>query len=325
MTLGDFRILGIREARNLARKLLIAGLEAATEARAQKLKHAEAVTFGQLIEQYIREWSQPRKASTYEDSRRCKKFFGHWSDTPVQLVTRSDVQELFDRIGSKSWAEANNVRRLLSSMFSFAMRRDLISENPVAAVKPNKERVRKRTLSEVEATRLIDAINSFPNIFYRTLFMLYLHLGTRKTELVSIKWSDIDFSGERLALRKTKNKEVNFRPLPPAVLKLFNELPREVGGEWVFPSIIPGRHLTNPDRAWVAVRKTAKLEDVTLHDLRRTLATWAAARGEQTRTISELLNHASEQTTNKHYIHTEGEGVRELLERHSEILERLGS
>ena len=56
-------------------------------------------------------------------------------------------------------------------------------------------------------------------------------------------------------------------------------------------------HLVEPKRAWATLLKRANIEDLRLHDLRRTLGSWQAATGANSYIIGKSLNHKSQSAT----------------------------
>lgn len=53
----------------------------------------------------------------------------------------------------------------------------------------------------------------------------------------------------------------------------------------------------SPKDAWLRIKKRARLENVHLHDLRRTLGSWQAATGASLHVIGKTLNHKDSNTT----------------------------
>ena len=64
-----------------------------------------------------------------------------------------------------------------------------------------------------------------------------------------------------------------------------------------FPGTGKTGHLTKPDLRWAAICKNAGLENLRLHDLRRTLGSWQAAGGTSLAIIGKTLGHRSQQAT----------------------------
>lgn len=84
---------------------------------------------------------------------------------------------------------------------------------------------------------------------------------------------------------------------PPPALALLQHVPRVVGNPYVFVGKKPGHHLVNITKPWMRVRKAAAVEDVRLHDLRRTVGSWLAQAGNSLPLIGKVLNHSTVATT----------------------------
>jgi len=123
-------------------------------------------------------------------------------------------------------------------------------------------------------------------------------LGARKSELLAIRWSDIDFKQRTLRVSRTKMGRPHLIPLPSATISILESLPSRDTDEWVFPSAeSKSGHLVSPKQAWARIRKAAGVPDVHVHDLRRTLGSWLAASGYSLPLIGRALNHSNVSTT----------------------------
>lgn len=121
--------------------------------------------------------------------------------------------------------------------------------------------------------------------------------GWRSSEARNLRWSDVDFARKMATLRETKTGK-SHRPLGAPALALLSELPRV--SEFVFPGDKPGTPLRDMKRVWGAVRYAAGLEDVRLHDLRHTVASFAVASGHSLYVTGSLLGHARAATTQRY-------------------------
>ena len=114
-----------------------------------------------------------------------------------------------------------------------------------------------------------------------------------------MRWSEIDRAAGTITLPKerTKNRHEHVVPITPSVARILDSIPQVVGRVHVFG--IRGNGLTGWDAAKKALDKRlagklkGKSAQFTLHDLRRSLATWLGEHDVEPWTIECLLNHWS--------------------------------
>jgi integrase len=145
---------------------------------------------------------------------------------------------------------------------------------------------------------------------------LYLLTGMRKSELLSAKWTDIDWQRQELRLGKTKAGRVHYVPLSAPAIAILRDLPRIEGSPYILPGHVHGRPLGNINKSWERIRKAAGVEDVRLHDLRRTVGSWLAPSGNSLHLIGHVLNHSNQATT-AIYARFGQDHVRQALEEHA--------
>ncbi len=73
--------------------------------------------------------------------------------------------------------------------------------------------------------------------------------------------------------------------------------------------------LVNIDKPWQRIRKRANINDVRIHDLRRTLGSWLAQSGNSLHLIGRILNHADQKTTQV-YARFQQDNLRTALDQH---------
>ena len=86
------------------------------------------------------------------------------------------------------------------------------------------------------------------------------------------------------------------------------------GNPWFDPGSPSGTAAVVAYNHWLRIRAQAELEDVRLHDLRRSFASRALALGESLRVIAKLLGH-SQLKSAKGYAYLSGEPVKEAAAR----------
>lgn len=324
-TLGRYGDITLSQAEDLARKDIGALLDNRNPL-AERKKARLGDTVRKLCELYIDRHAGQKKSGD-EDIRRINAhILPAWAAHKIKSISRQDVIALHSKIGKNIYRgkpttyEANRVLSLASKLFAFAAELEMVDPghpNPATGVTRFKEESRDRFVGPDELPKLIEAIDGEPNQYARYALWLYLLAGLRKEELLTARWADVDFNRRELRLVDTKNGKNHYLPLSDAAMEVLNQIPRIEGNEYIIVGKKPGAHLVNIDKPWQRVRKAAGVEDVHIHDLRRTVGSWLAQAGNSLHLIGRVLNHSNSSTT-AIYARFGQDHIREALDRHGE-------
>jgi integrase len=102
-------------------------------------------------------------------------------------------------------------------------------------------------------------------------------------------------------------------------VQLLSDLPRATGNEFVIVGEKEGQHATDLQRPWRRIREQAGINDVRIHDLRHTFASYAAMAGYDLPIIGRLLGHTQIQTTAR-YAHLADAPVRRAADEVDDLL-----
>jgi integrase len=261
------------------------------------------------------------KRSGRDDERLIDRFIRpQWGKLRADRLTRHQITMQHASISSKTPIQANRVLAILKTMMNKAALWGFVSENhanPAMKVPMNKEHSRERFVSVAELPLLAKAIETEPNVFVRGVLWLYLLTGARKSELLEARWTDIDMNRQELRIPRPKQGKPHVYPLTTRAMEVLNGLPRYEDNEFVFPGLKPGARMVNISKPWNRVRARANLDDVHLHDLRRSVGSWLAEAGFSLISIGKVLGHRSPRTTQIYARLTDG-AARQALESHSE-------
>lgn len=214
---------------------------------------------------------------------------------------------------------AARAMRCLSAMLSWAVRREILDENVAAKVEKFRDTPRERALTEDEARRLWGMIDEAEKSWvlskdFADIFRLIMLTGARRNEIAELQWREVDLERRRLVLPPARTKMGNLnRPRiivlsPPAAAILEKRKPR---GDFVFPSSVGDKPLVGVNRVWDKVRSIAGLQDVRLHDLRHSFATFAVEDGASLFQVGRTLGHAKATSTER-YAHPTDAGSRQI-------------
>jgi integrase len=279
-------------------------------------------TFADLAADYMERHAQPNKRSAWQDENSLRRYVPDgWNNRRLSDITRADVARLHARIGEDhGHYAANRTLALLRTMFNLARVWELSkSENPALGIKQFREQKRERYLSPDELTAVNRALLEEPDWRWRAYFPLALMLGTRKSELLSARWTDFNLETRTWRIPETKDGNSHLLPLPGPTVAILAGLPSRGNSDWVFPGDGASGHIVEPAKAWQRVRARAGVPDVRIHDLRHTLASWLVAQGFNLPLIGRALNHSQVATTAR-YAHLALDPVREALERNAQLM-----
>jgi integrase len=124
---------------------------------------------------------------------------------------------------------------------------------------PHKSRTRRLVSDEKE--RLLIAASSQRNIYISSIIEFAIETGMRRSEILKLRWCDVDLDTGFASLYDTKNGEDRRVPLTRRCIEVLQTVPQT--DERVFPISATCLRL-----AWNRARKKAGITDLRFHDLR---------------------------------------------------------
>lgn len=258
-------------------------------------KHVKDICLKPFIEKY-RELHSPTKSpsSRHRDEftfNHILKFFGN----PLLKQLCVEVIESYKAFRAKKVqiTTVNKELDLLKSVLNRAVDWGYLRINPATMVKKFKEDVKEPIfLNKSEGSRLIGVAKGQ----IRTMIVLGLCSGLRKTEMFNLTWADVDFVEKQLRVRISKGKSFRVIPLNDLLWKTLMSHPRHKSSQFI---------LHNSDGSkWKDVRwsfqktvKEAGLPEKTFHSLRHSFVTNLVSEGVDLRVVQELAGHKDLRTT----------------------------
>lgn len=311
-SIGQAHLLELDEARREARLRL-------RELMLSKDQQPESITFNELSERYLIEQAKAYPRSWKENNRRAINYLlPEFGRRNIDKITRAEIAVFHHRLGQKYPYQANRCKEQIGRMYELAKLWYLLPDsapNPTNGIKDFPEQKRNRWLRPVEIKRLAKALEPESTVL-NCFFKLMIATCTRKQELLSLTWKQISEHG--IELGKTKNGAPHFIAMTPFIHGLLQKLKSD--SPWVFPNETdPTKQRNTVDKAWQRIRKRAELDDVRIHDLRRTGASLRLQAGESLDVVGKMLNHKCRDTT-EGYAYLSDQNVKHAFERHSAMI-----
>jgi len=198
--------------------------------------------------------------------------------------------------------------------------------NHAAEVSLYKERKRKRFLQPDELLRFNRELAKEQNTDLRDFLTLAITTGARRGAVLGMKWADVSFERKTWHVPYTDSKndesyEINLRPGALAVLERRKESAKSEA-VFVFPGAGKSGHVMDLKVSWGEFRKTAKIPDITVHDLRRSHGSYLAVSGASLQIIGRALGHRSTAST-EIYSQLISQSVREAQDRSEQTMRKL--
>ena len=280
------------------------------EGRYFKTVEAKRHTVTEMIERYCKDVLPAKKSGKDQ-----KRHLEWWNDaigsyvladiSPALIVEHRDKLKngVTVRGTQRSPSTVNRYLAALSPVFTIAMKEwGWVEDSPFRRVSNLKEpRGRVRFLSDDERVRLLDACQNHSKQLYM-IVVLALSTGARQAEILTLVWSQVDFSRATILLEETKNGERRVLPLSGHAMDLVKELSRvrRIDSELLFPSLKnPTKPISVQSIFKRAVEK-AGIENFRYHDLRHSAASYLAMNGASLNEIAEVLGHKTLQMVQRY-------------------------
>jgi integrase len=317
LTIGEFPALSVEKARVKAGGFnsLLADWKSEGYEGPSPFKQRNGLTFGELFDEYHeyrRTQAKNPDRSQREEKSQFDRYLKPWANRKLDSLRRDEFRDLHSEISKKipdakkkrskgGRVTANRTIQLGRRMVYWAIKKEKWhGENPFK-FELHKEKSRDRFAQTDELQRLFKALASETNRDVRDFIRLALFTGQRRGDVTAMRWSDLSLTANgqhQWTISNPKNGETHIVPLlPEAVAVLGVREKRRGESQFVFPSRAKSGHIRDIKRGWKRLKKAAKLSNLTVHDLRRTLGSWMAMSGVSLPIIGEALGHKSFRST----------------------------
>lgn len=253
----------------------------------------EAYTFKELTDKYLTEYSAVNKAASSQRRDkslfdRLNKTFGRYDVAEITpaMISNYKVQRRGEGVSART---INYELTVMSHVFTIAMTEwQLAVDNPVKRVR--KERLKNRLerwLTPEEEAQLLKA----SPLWIRDIIVFAINTGMRQSEILDLKWGQIDMERRTLTISEQKNRSVDTLPLNGNAMKILATRYREgvKADRYVFPNGCRHRIVaSNLMRAYRQAVKASGIAKARFHDLRHTFASRLVQNGADLFAVQKL-------------------------------------
>lgn len=298
ITLGRYPDMTIDQARRKAMEIVHVIAEGKNPADMAREARKE-MTLDVLFEEYMNRCASFNKRPD-KPKGTYRLYLSKLGKRKLSSITHEETDRLHKKIGREiGTVTANIVLKLLHVMFNKAINEWRIwkGENPAHGIAKFPEQSRDRFLQSDELPRFFQAVAEEENKTIRDYVLMSLLTGARRSNVLAMRWKDINFERAEWRIEETKNGTPQTITLSMEAIEILRNRKPLDNSLFVFPGSGRSGHLEEPKKGWKRILERAGIEDLRIHDLRRTLGSWQAKTGASLAIIGKSLNHKNQSTT----------------------------
>ena len=205
------------------------------------------------------------------------------------------------------------VLAMIIRLTNHGVKRNLCTPLKIIIELPKYDNTTIEDLSAEQLNRLMQVLESESDQNVANLMRLALYSGMRKSEMIKLKWEDVDFERNFIRIRNAKGVKTNTIPMNQLAQKVFINQKRNNNTDYVFPNASGSQRNTGAFKVQLRrIKEKAELpQDFRpLHGLRHVYASMLASSGQvDMYTLQKLLTHKSPQMTQR-YAHLRDDALK---------------
>jgi len=258
----------------------------------ETLRRKREMLFKDMVKLYLEDHARPNKRSYLDDAYRAKRLRAVFGDKALSEITLQDIERFKGKLAQEvSPKTVDHHIGLLKTIYNKAIQWGKTEANPTKDAKlfrRNNQRV--RFLSDEEEAKLKAVFD--PRFWH--FVELAIHTGMRRGEMFNLRWADTNFQTRIITIPRSKSGETRHIPMNDRTVEILRGLPSRMKSEWVFPSLTGATPMGGDNfskRVFNPAVKKAGIENFRWHDLRHTFASRLVMKGNDLRTVQELMGH----------------------------------
>lgn len=284
--------------------------------RQEKLKEKSSYSFIRLFSLF--EESERENRSLKDDRIRFSLHIAPLiGKKAISELTTQDIEKIRRKMEKegKSPQTVKHVLTLIKRLVNYALKNGYIESVPATLHfdMPAVDNKVTENLTAKQVAKLLQVLDEEEDIVMASLIRLALFTGMRRSALLNLQWTDLDFERNSIMLRGdvAKKKKTEYIPMNEQAKAILLSVPKTTS-----PYVFPGRDDDKPRVNITAVLKRVKEKAGLpesfrpLHGLRHSFASWLANSGQVSMyELQKLLTHSSPLMTQR-YAHLHDEALK---------------
>jgi len=277
----------------------------------------EKILFHEMVKEFLEKHSKANKKKSFSrDVGLCRNLEKRLGSRLLHQITGKDVQKY--KMGrQKDGVKESTINRELAALRSIFNRAKewgyLVIDVPKLGMFNEEKFKRERYLTREEEQNICE-IATEP---IKSVIVVAINSGMRLSEILVLKWGDLDFDKKTMRLRETKAGKPQSVEMNSIVYNLLEgRRTQQKGSDYIFPGLGGSKPLNTNyiSRKFRRLASKARVKDAKFHDCRHTFASRLAILGVPIYTLKKLMRHSSITLTER-YAHLAPSTMHDAVER----------
>lgn len=279
-----------------------------------------------------------------------KSLIPKWGNVPAEDIKRKEIHDWLNGFRGQGYAgpTIGKAKQVMHGIYEYGLFEEVCRVNPCASWRLKNIKSTYRAITVTPAETLV-MLQSFTNMMYFTLVFTVAATALRASEVVALRWADIQWEETRIRISKSwrRGKERKPKtaasdatvPLGPILAQFLRSWKEQslyaADTDFVFPSLkkkgkvpVCASIFVHDHLRPAAIAAGVQIPDgyrFGLHNLRHSLATWLVNKGNvNPKTVQETLRHSRIQTTLDLYVQGNNDNKLSAQEEFCELIKDCG-
>lgn len=324
--LGTIREVSLVQAKRMARQMKVEHANAPkVEAMPEPVK--SDMPLGKFVTDYVNPHNKMRKRSHWRDLQLFTRIGAKFGHLKLSEIKRHEVQQFHNdlvTVEKLAPATADHHVVYLRRVLSLAVQWEFLEKNVLANIPLMKVDNRvERYLSDDEVKRLVDVLTTDLAFGASYLLLYLLSTGARLNEAMQAKWDQVDLEKGiwRIPATNSKSKKTRSVPLNESAIWVLGQLWTKGKHEYLFVNEATKKPWVTITRAWYRLRAKAGIENLRVHDLRHSFASFLVNGGRSLYEVQQILGHSDPKVTMR-YAHLSTKALQDAANTASMIVRK---